>query len=310
MALPPADVALAALDPRALAGLRRAAKENADASRAGIAREFESLFLAMMLKSMRATAGEGSAFDSESTRLYRELADQQMARALATQGRGLGLADMLLTQMNRPAVTAPTPSNDPIALHRPPRAHALARDAQALPLKVELPGSDATPVGRGLPSPASTPREFVSTIWPHAVAAGQALGVPPAFVVAHAALESGWGQRAIQLPDGRPSHNLFGIKAGPDWQGPTVDITTTEYLNGMPQRRLARFRAYASYEEAFADYARLLKQSGRYEQVVAAADFPTFAGALQRAGYATDPAYADKLGRVFASRVFREAMAA
>jgi peptidoglycan hydrolase FlgJ len=136
----------------------------------------------------------------------------------------------------------------------------------------------------------------------HSAAAARAekdTGIPAAFMVSQAALETGWGRKEIRHADGSPSFNLFGIKAGPKWKGPVAEITTTEYIDGKPQKVTAKFRAYSSYAESFADYARLMKDSPRYAGVVARAETATgFAQGLQRAGYATDPAYADKLSRV------------
>jgi flagellar protein FlgJ len=117
-------------------------------------------------------------------------------------------------------------------------------------------------------------------------------------MVAQAAHESGWGRREIVHADGTPSHNLFGIKAGAGWNGPVAEVTTTEYIGGVARKVTAKFRAYASYAESFADYARLMTNSPRYA-AVGQADTPReFAQSLQRAGYATDPAYADKLTAV------------
>jgi flagellar protein FlgJ len=124
-------------------------------------------------------------------------------------------------------------------------------------------------------------------------------GIPAAFMISQSALETGWGRKEIRHADGTPSFNLFGIKAGPNWKGPVAEITTTEYINGRATKVTAKFRAYGSYEESFADYARLMKNSPRYADVVAQADSAKgFARGLQKAGYATDPAYAEKLGRV------------
>jgi len=129
-------------------------------------------------------------------------------------------------------------------------------------------------------------------------------GIPASFMVSQAALETGWGRKEIRHADGTPSFNLFGVKAGANWKGPTADVTTTEYVNGKAQKVVARFRAYGSYAESFADYAKLMKDSPRYQQVMAAASKKTgdagagFAMGLQKAGYATDPAYADKLTKV------------
>ena len=120
--------------------------------------------------------------------------------------------------------------------------------------------------------------------------------MPARFIVGQAALETGWGRSEMRLPDGRSAHNLFGVKAGAHWKGPTVDAATTEYVDGRAVRTVERFRAYASYEEAFQDWAKLIGTSPRYAQVVrAGGTVEGFAQGLQRAGYATDPNYADKL---------------
>jgi len=125
-------------------------------------------------------------------------------------------------------------------------------------------------------------------------------------MIGQAAHESGWGRQEIRNADGSSAKNLFGIKAGAGWSGPVAEITTTEYDDGVARKVTAKFRAYASYEESFRDYARMLKESPRYAAVAAraaqgaasAASAAGFAQGLQRAGYATDPAYADKLARV------------
>jgi flagellar protein FlgJ len=124
-------------------------------------------------------------------------------------------------------------------------------------------------------------------------------GLPAEFMIGQAALESGWGRREILHADGSTSHNLFGIKAGAGWRGPVAEVMTTEYVGGRPQKVTARFRAYASYEESFADYARLMQQNPRYAGVIAnGSTVSGFAQSLQKAGYATDPAYAEKLTQV------------
>jgi flagellar protein FlgJ len=153
------------------------------------------------------------------------------------------------------------------------------------------------------PQPAAKvsqrPADFIQA---HTAAAREAeaqTGIPAAFMVSQAAHETGWGRHQIRHADGTPSFNLFGIKAGPDWKGRVAQVTTTEYVNGVPRKVTARFRAYDSYAESFQDYARLMKGSPRYREVVSSAGTAqAFAHGLQRAGYATDPAYADKLTRV------------
>ncbi|MDQ6640183.1 MAG: flagellar assembly peptidoglycan hydrolase FlgJ, partial [Pseudomonadota bacterium] len=151
--------------------------------------------------------------------------------------------------------------------------------------------------------------DFIQSHQDAARAAEAVSGIPAAFTVAQAAHESGWGQREIRNADGTSSHNLFGIKAAPGWNGPVAEITTTEYIGGEAQKVTAKFRSYASYGESFRDYAKLMKESPRYAGVVAqaaqapasAASAQGFAQGLQRAGYATDPAYAGKLARLINS---------
>ena len=137
-------------------------------------------------------------------------------------------------------------------------------------------------------------------MWESAKSAEQSTGMPAQFILGQAALESGWGRREIRQPDGSSSHNLFGIKAGAGWNGPVAEAMTTEVVNGVAKKVSARFRAYESVEASFADYARLLSQTPRYKEALAAGGGPAagFAASLQRAGYASDPAYAEKLTRV------------
>ena len=170
-----------------------------------------------------------------------------------------------------------------------PRAHATAAPAAA----TEMPANS---------------NEFVNRVWPYAVEASRSTGVPPQFLVAHSALESGWGRSEIRRADGSPSYNLFGIKAGKNWNGATADTTTTEYVNGQPQQLVERFRAYGSYEEAFRDYANLLRNNARFGAVIGSQDGTEFAKRLQQAGYATDPMYADKLSRIINGPALRQAL--
>ncbi|MCX7628520.1 MAG: flagellar assembly peptidoglycan hydrolase FlgJ, partial [Methylophilaceae bacterium] len=144
------------------------------------------------------------------------------------------------------------------------------------------------------------PRNFVDRLWPHAVEAARTLGVAPHLLVAHAALETGWGRQELKTVDGAPSNNLFNIKAGRGWKGATVEKMVTEYINGQPVQSLERFRVYESVAAAFADYVALLAGSPRYAGVINQ-DAEGFVRGLQRGGFATDPAYADKLRRVIGS---------
>jgi len=166
-------------------------------------------------------------------------------------------------------------------------------------LPLNAPGAAAQPAPASTSRSVDTPAHveaFVQKLLPHAQAASASSGIPASFMMGQAALETGWGRSEIRGPDGRNSHNLFGIKAGGSWKGRTVDITTTEYVNGKPQKQVDTFRAYDSYADAFRDYANVLRSNARYQNVIAQGqDAAGFAQGLQQAGYATDPGYAQKL---------------
>lgn len=269
------------------------------------AQQFEAVFLQMVLKSMRAATPQTGPFDSDQTRFYQELLDSQLAQVMSAKG-GTGLAAVIERQLSRADATQSLTGEEGFPLMPParslpfslPRAFPLPDGNKTAPA-IPLDGSPIRPsLIEGAASAVSPAPIFVSNVWPHAVAASQTTGIPAQFLVGHAALESGWGKSEPRFADGRPSYNLFGIKAGSNWQGATVEATTTEYVNGVAEKRVERFRAYGSYAEAFQDYAQLLTQSPRYAGVVGARDPAGFAQGLQRAGYATDPAYASKLERV------------
>ena len=157
----------------------------------------------------------------------------------------------------------------------------------------------ATPATTGARTQPAHVRAFETKLAAHADEAARSTGVPAKFMLGQAALESGWGKREILAADGSSSHNVFGIKAGPSWKGKVVETATTEYVNGVPERRIERFRSYDSYADAFRDYAKTLTSNPRYQAVLAnATDLKGFAQGLQRAGYATDPNYAAKLTQI------------
>jgi flagellar protein FlgJ len=142
-------------------------------------------------------------------------------------------------------------------------------------------------------------RAFQDRLGQHAEQASRETGIPAKFMLGQAALESGWGRKEIVSADGQPSHNLFGIKATSGWKGKVVEATTTEYTNGVPHSKREKFRAYDSYAEGFRDYAKMLSKNPRYGGVIAnSQDATSFAHGLQRAGYATDPNYANKLANI------------
>ena len=156
---------------------------------------------------------------------------------------------------------------------------------------------------------STSPEEYVNRVWPHAVEAANSIGVPPQFLIAQSALETGWGKSEIRRADGSPSYNLFGVKAGRSWQGDTVEVQTTEYVNGEPVQMREKFRVYGSYAESFNDYANLIRNNARFSGVVGQTDGTQFARSLQQSGYATDPMYADKLSRIINGTTLRQALA-
>ncbi len=146
-------------------------------------------------------------------------------------------------------------------------------------------------------------KAFLEQIAPWAREAGQRLGVAPQLVQAHAALESGWGQRPLRQAEGASTHNLFGIKAGSSWQGDVADALTTEYEGGAALKKTERFRSYPDQASAFRDYAQVLLDNPRYRAALGTgSDAAAFAQGLAKGGYATDPAYAAKLTQL-ASRL-------
>lgn len=148
-------------------------------------------------------------------------------------------------------------------------------------------------------SASADQQAFLDSIAPWAKQAADQLGVAPELVQAHAALESGWGQRPIRAGDGASSHNLFGIKAGGKWDGAVAESATTEYVGGAAVKTKERFRSYPDGASAFRDYARMLLDNPRYKGAIGAGnDAHAFAQGLAKGGYATDPAYAAKLARL------------
>ena len=250
-------------DFKQFAALRRGAEANDPETLRAAAKQFESLFTKMMLESMRSASMGDPMFGSDQGDMYQDMADDQLAVQLS-QGRGLGLADMLIRQLSNgvsgaTAVKSPTDAAEDVA----------------------------TPEQR---------EQFISGLMPHAEAAARELGVDPGNLIAQAALETGWGRS--QPGD---SHNLFGIKAGGSWGGASVQANTEEFVGSESRRVDADFRAYGSQRESVQDYVRLIRDNPRYASAMnTGSDVQAFANALQRGGYATDPDYARKLAAVAA----------
>ncbi len=256
------------LDGNALRTLQAQAGRDPRAAVQQAARQFEALFMQELMKSMRQATLSSGLLDNGGTAMGTELLDGQFAQKLT--GLPGGLSSLIAKQLER----------------------------QLAPAAPEAAAKPQAQVWERLPG-ASRAQDFVARHSRAAEAAAAETGIPGAFILSQAAHESGWGRREIRHADGSPSHNVFGIKAGAGWKGPVAEVTTTEYIDGRAHKVKAKFRAYASYEDAFRDYARLIKDSPRYAKVLEqGGSAQGFAVNLQRAGYATDPEYAAKLGRV------------
>lgn len=315
-----------------LAGLQQLkgkAQLDRDGALKDVARQFESIMLGMMLKSMReanAVFSEGNPLSSSEEQFYQDMFDSQLSQTLGQRG-GFGIAEALLRQLQRRGESVPTaaPATGPdTSLRRPPptafapvqpasSGDGADTDADALANLVhQLFSGDGVVEAESAPAKQSTPVDtaaldgtpagFVAALYPLAEQVGERLGVDSRVLLSQAALETGWGQKVIQKADGSSSYNFFNIKADRSWTGEVVSVPTLEYRDGVAVREWAAFRAYATPEESFADYARLIAQSPRYQQALErGADPRAYVQALARAGYATDPQYANKVMAVLDS---------
>lgn len=318
--LPPPVDSSRLVDAGNLAALKQAAARNSPQALREAAKQFESLFVSMVLKSARQANFKDPLFGSDQGDLYQEMYDDQMAAELS-KGKGLGLADMLVQQLRRGGAGAadpPSPSR-PSSGAKPEGATgpgagpaaigstASSAAGSVVPLAIPfggLPGPDALsaplPLQRGEPCPTSTEQAgFAHALWPDAQQAARLLGVSPVTLLAQAALETDWGRRVPQDAGGGTSNNLFGIKATSVWSGPAVENSTREYVGGLAGTVKAQFRAYGSTSQCFQDYVALLRKDPRYAAALGTGgDVRAFGTALQQGGYATDPAYASKLTAV------------
>lgn len=311
-----------AFDANSLNGIKRLSRDNSPAALKAASQQFETVFMQMVLKSMRDATPQAGMFDSEQTKTFTGLLDQQLGMTLSTSRGGTGLAAIIEKQLGRQMAPAVVPSES--------SGFALEPQAGVLPLSTSLAATagerfgiaqaldryraaaaaadrargaassaaDGTTLPASLAALPAAKREFVQKVWPHAVQVSRETGIPAHFMVAQAALETGWGKSEIRRGDGAQSFNLFNIKAGGNWNGGAAKAMTTEYQNGAAVRENASFRAYGSYADAFRDYARLITGNARYAGAAGQTDARAFADGLQRGGYATDPAYASKLKRV------------
>jgi flagellar protein FlgJ len=312
------------LDPNGSADLRLKLQQDPQAGLKQAAQQFEGMLLQMMLKSMRDASPQDGLMDSDQTRFFTSILDQQLAQNLSAQDK-LGFAKLIEQQLGRGLSSG---NGDDTLTSSLEKLQQTLLERQAATSAASFTGGATGSLGRysgrageggvaaidsdGRSANAGSDgsgRDFVNRIWPHAVDAANSLGVPPHFLVAHSALESGWGKSEIRAANGSPTYNIFGVKAGRNWDGPSVEVQTTEYVGGNAQTVREKFRVYGSYGEAFADYASLLRNSSRFSGVLGQQDGTQFARSLQQSGYATDPMYADKLSRIINGTTLRQALA-
>lgn len=272
-------------DMSGLAKLRAQASQKSPEANKEVARQFEALFIQTMLKAMRQASQLGETTDGEQTRFYQDMYDKQIALDLARKD-GIGLAAIIERQLAGPVSVDAVPQ------------------AEAMP-QITRKSTQNTPV----PWMPASQEAFIQELWPHAEKSAKELGVSADVLIAQAALETGWGKKMIHDPQGGNAFNLFGIKAGKHWQGEHINVPTIEYRDGIAQREHASFRSYASLSESMDDYVAFLQKNPRYQQALEkAGNAQDFLQELQQAGYATDPAYAEKISNIMNRDSFSKAV--
>jgi peptidoglycan hydrolase FlgJ len=289
-----------AADVNSLANLKMEASLKSPESIRETAKQFESLFMRELVKSMREATMKSGMLDNPGSDLGTDMLDQQMAVQMSGQPGGLSdLIALQLTrqmgQMNTPAATTVPPTAGTSSTRTDPSKAITATGTHTNNATKALAAKSIPKAPR---PPTESQTNFVRQHSDVASKVEKATGIPASFMLGQAGHETGWGKHEIKIKGGAPSFNLFGIKAGAGWTGKVAEITTTEYVNGVAQKRVAKFRAYDSYEDSFKDYARMITESPRYAKARAQTGSAyAFASGLQKAGYATDPEYANKLTR-------------
>lgn len=316
-------------DLTSLAQLKHSSGGDDDAALKQAAKQFESIFMGMLLSSMRKANEvfeDDGVLNSNATKFYKDMYDKQLSTELSEKG-SLGLADLLVQQLKPtkgkttaasllkvPTEAAPAPDKKAgLGIETQPVAPAKKSDDVTAPVVTAVPevvtetlASESEPKNEDWTF--ESPGEFIHKLLPAAKQAAQKLGLEPLALLAQAALETGWGQRTFKTAEGNNSFNFFGIKAHNSWQGDVAVVDTLEYRQGVAQKEKAKFRAYESPEHSLGDYVDFIKSNPRYQQAVAMADNPkAYFQQLQAAGYATDPNYAQKILAVFNSETFKQA---
>lgn len=284
------------------------------------AQHFESIFIGMMLKSMRdanKAFEEGNPMHSNTTNFFRDMYDQQLATDMSSNG-SMGLADIIVQQLSGDTDSFKAASvlrNDATLAN----LQNIKSSTEANPDKlteIKL-GSETVAVEANLnqkaqPQPKQdmsfeSPEDFVNKLWDFAKNTAKKIGLNPAVMLAQSALETGWGKHVIKDPQGQSSFNLFNVKAHRDWEGDKAAKSTLEFENGVAVKKVEPFRVYNSVQDSFDDFIEFLNSNGRYQDALNSADnSEQFLQKLQHAGYATDPNYADKIIGILNSDRFKD----
>ena len=329
-------------DLNSLQSINAIGREDKDQALRKVAEQFESMFVKMMMKSMRdanKVFQEDSIMHSPQEDFYQQMYDDQMSVNL-TGKQGIGFADVIYRQLNQEFGDVSKRGEvewQPLDDRRKNFSHAIdlnqteTKNTQLTPAKANTGFEiDTSFVNRKVQESETntlstekaliekvpteknqefeTPEQFIQQLYPAAEIVAEKMGVNPKAIISQAALETGWGKFMIQTDDGQNSFNFFGIKADSRWEGEKSTVTTHEYRDGQRVTEKANFRTYTSIEEGLSDYAKFL-QSDRYDQALAAgSNVEEYAKELQQAGYATDPKYAEKIARIASSELMNNAI--
>jgi len=305
----PLELSRNANDIKGLDELRRAAQSGDSKALDEAAKQFEAIFVQMMLKSMRKAqdvmADKDSPFNSEQVKFYRDMHDTQIASDLASNG-SIGLADIIVRQLGKTG-EGYMPAG---ALRNDGNLSSINRNTIVSSQKSqeEVLGNQPIKTFQSFKTAAfEDAKSFIEQLYPAAQQAAEQLGIDPKALLAQAAIETGWGQYMIHNTSGKNSHNLFGIKADLRWQGDRAMVNTIEFEQGVAATKKAPFRVYDSFADSMRDYVGFVKQNPRYEEAVKQSQSPQdYFSELQKAGYATDPDYANKILSVFESEQLKQ----
>jgi len=307
-----------AMDTSSLDGLRkRAFKPDDKEALMEAAQQFEAIFLNMVMGSMRkanAVFEEDNLLDNRYTNMYRDMYDQQLTSELSNQG-SLGLAELMVKQLGGDDSYVSESMNRSGANLDDPRMKNRADMAGKQSQLSDQGGVDAglyygnqrvntAKVSDG-EATFDSPQSFITALKPHAEKVAKEAGLNPDVLMAQAALETGWGKRLVPGRHGGSSNNLFNIKADTRWDGDKSHVSTLEFDGEVARKERAAFRSYTNVEQSLQDYVKFIKEHPRYQQALQVAEDPTqYAEALQSAGYATDPQYAQKIQSVLNNPAF------